>query len=172
MFTHLCFLPRHAQQYVISEFYDRIGEAVADDVKVDGVLRQMHPKLQYLVAGSTFSSLKVLADVGDGLMERKRRRLHYRPPPTKTNGIERDLAYSEQDMPDAMAASQHSTVVISTMNATWTLGCAWPLHFAAVQPSYHRDHWPIMQIQPVGLSTFRPPTGRRPQQVLNQVVCG
>ncbi|KAH8021086.1 hypothetical protein HPB51_012370 [Rhipicephalus microplus] len=55
--------------YVITEFYDRIGEEVADDIKVDRVLRQMHIQLQDLVAGSTFSCLKALADVADGLMK-------------------------------------------------------------------------------------------------------
>ncbi|KAL3244964.1 hypothetical protein MRX96_018366 [Rhipicephalus microplus] len=74
-------------------------------------------------------------------------------------------------MPDAMAVPQHSTVVVSAPNASWTPGCTWPLHLAAVQPSYHRDQWPIMQAQPVDAPTFRPPAGRRPQQVLNQVVC-
>lgn len=157
--------------YVISEFYDRIGEEVADDVKVDRVLRQMHPQLQDLVAGSTFSSLKALADAADGLMERVRRRLQYRPPPPKTNQVARDLAYSAHGMPDAMAVPQHSAAVVSAPNAGWTPGCAWPLHPAAVQPSYHRDQWPIIQAQSVGAPTYRPPAGPRPQRAPSQVVC-
>ncbi|KAL3189925.1 hypothetical protein MRX96_020264 [Rhipicephalus microplus] len=107
--------------YVISELYDRIGEEVADDVKVDRVLRRMHPQLQDLVAGSTFSSLKALADAADGLMERVRRRLQYRPPPPKTNQVACDLAYSAHCMPDAMAVPQHSAAVVSAPNAGWTV---------------------------------------------------
>ncbi|KAL3191686.1 hypothetical protein MRX96_059634 [Rhipicephalus microplus] len=74
-------------------------------------------------------------------------------------------------MPDAIAVPQHSTAVVSTPNAYWTPRCAWPLHLAAVQPSYHRDQWPIMHAQPVGVPMLRPPVGRRAQQALNQVVC-
>ncbi|KAH8023794.1 hypothetical protein HPB51_017164 [Rhipicephalus microplus] len=140
--------------YVISEFYDRIGEEVADDVKIDRVLRQMHPQLQDLVAGSTFSSLRAMADAADGLMERVRRRLQYRPPPPKTNRVARDLAYSAHGMPDAMAVPQYTAAVVSVPNAGWTPGCAWPLHPAAVQPSYHWDQWPINQAQSVGAPTY------------------
>ncbi|KAH8031196.1 hypothetical protein HPB51_013653 [Rhipicephalus microplus] len=152
-------------------FSSSTTEEVADDVKVDRVLRQMHPQLQDLVAGSTFSSLKALADVADGLMERVRRRLQYRPPPPKTNQVARDLAYSAHGMPDAMAVPQHSVAVVSALNAGWTPGCAWPLHPGAVQPSYHRDQWPIIQAQSVGAPTYRPPAGRRPQRAPSPVVC-
>ncbi|KAL3248501.1 hypothetical protein MRX96_056448 [Rhipicephalus microplus] len=97
-------------------------------------------------------------------MERVRRRLQYRPPPPKTNQVARDLAYSAHGMSDAMAVPQHSAAVVSAPNASWTPGCAWPLHPAAVQSSYHRDQWPIIQAQSVGAPTYRPPAGHRPQR--------
>ncbi|KAH7963444.1 hypothetical protein HPB52_021211 [Rhipicephalus sanguineus] len=70
-----------------------------------------------------------------------------------------------------MAVPQHSAAVVSAPNAGWAPGCAWPLHPAAVQPSYHRDQWPIIQAQSVGAPTYRPPAGRRPQRAPSQVVC-
>ncbi|KAG0426063.1 hypothetical protein HPB47_026808 [Ixodes persulcatus] len=61
--------------YVISSYYDRIGEPVTDAQKVESVLRQMHPQYRDLVEGRTFVTLKELADAADGLMERVWRRL-------------------------------------------------------------------------------------------------
>ncbi|KAG0422894.1 hypothetical protein HPB47_001305 [Ixodes persulcatus] len=61
--------------YVISSYYDRIGEPVTDAQKVERVLRQMHPQFRDLVEGRTFATLKELADAADGLMERVWRRL-------------------------------------------------------------------------------------------------
>ncbi|XP_037504967.1 uncharacterized protein LOC119381049 [Rhipicephalus sanguineus] len=131
----------------------------------------MHPQLQDLVAGSTFSSLKALADAADGLMERVRRRLQYRPPPPKTNQVARDLAYSAHACLTQWQCPSTPQQSSSAPNAGWTPGCAWPLHPAAVQPSYHRDQWPIIQAQSVGAPTYRPPAGRRPQRAPSQVVC-
>ncbi|KAH7957734.1 hypothetical protein HPB52_022531 [Rhipicephalus sanguineus] len=41
------------------------GKDVPEDIKVNRVLRQMHPQLQYLAAGSTYPSLEALADGTD-----------------------------------------------------------------------------------------------------------
>ncbi|KAH7968531.1 hypothetical protein HPB52_009345 [Rhipicephalus sanguineus] len=88
------------------------------------VLRQMHPQLQDLVAGSTFSSLKALADAADGLMERVRRRLQYRPPPPKTNQVARDLAYSAHACLTQWQCPSTPQQSSSAPNAGWTPGSA------------------------------------------------
>ncbi|KAH7969967.1 hypothetical protein HPB52_023100 [Rhipicephalus sanguineus] len=64
------------------------------------------------------------------------------------------MAYSVHGMPDAMAVPQYSAAVVSEPNASWTPGCTWPLHLAAVQPSYHQDQQSILQAQSVGVPTY------------------
>lgn len=145
--------------YVVAAYYERIGENVLDSEKVDRVLRQMHPDLQDLAAGSTFKDLKELAAAADGLMERARRRQQYRPPPPKTNQVARDLAYTAPGVSNVATMSQHAVSFVGA----GAPACAWPLHPAAVQPSYHRDRWPA--IPPSGALPQQPAAGRQ------QIVC-
>ncbi|KAH7945520.1 hypothetical protein HPB49_011832 [Dermacentor silvarum] len=65
--------------YVVAAYYDRISEEVPESVKVDRVLRQMHPQLQALAEGSTNPNLKALTAAADSLMEEARRWLQYWP---------------------------------------------------------------------------------------------
>lgn len=119
----------------------------------------MHPELQDLAAGSTFPDLKALAAAADGLMERARRRQQYRPPPPKTNQVARDLAYTAPGVSNVATMSQHAVSFVGA----GAPACAWPLHPAAVQPSYHRDRWPA--IPPSGALPQQPAAGRQ------QIVC-
>lgn len=143
--------------YVVTAYYERIGENVPESEKVDPVLRQMHPELQDLAAGSTFADLKALA--ADGLMECARRRLQYRPPLLKTNQVARDLAYTAPRVPNIATMGQQAVSVVEAAAPA----CAWPLHLAAVQPSYHRDRWP--SIPPRDALPQQPSAGRE------QIVC-
>ncbi|KAG0440911.1 hypothetical protein HPB47_016112 [Ixodes persulcatus] len=98
--------------YVISSYYDRIGEPVTDAQKVERVLRQMHPQFRDLVEGRTFATLKELADAADGLMERVWRRLQYVPPPPpptfKPSGPGLGVPKSNGDASDSSSSGDES----------------------------------------------------------------
>lgn len=128
--------------YVISAYYDRIGETVPEEEKVQRVLRQMHPQLQDLAEGSTFTTLRELATAADGLMERAWRRWQYKPPPPPTNQVAKDLAFQpHRAVANALGPRPMSAAatVGTTTSATMSPPYHWPLHPAAVQPSYLRD---------------------------------
>ncbi|KAL3187136.1 hypothetical protein MRX96_026057 [Rhipicephalus microplus] len=146
--------------YVISEFYDRIGVEVADDVKVNRMLCQMHPPAARLRSGNYLLKFE-----GPGRCSRW---------PNGASAVPATILSTTQNkpscarrhiwphsMPDATAVHQHSTSVIFTPNASRTPGHTWPLHFKAAQPLYHRDQWPIIQAQPVVVPKYRPPVERR-----------
>ncbi|KAG0422757.1 hypothetical protein HPB47_001450 [Ixodes persulcatus] len=79
--------------YVISEYFDRIGDDVPDIKKVECAVRQMHPQLQDLAAGMELANLKELAKSADVLMKKAWRRLQYKPPPPRTNQVARDVVF-------------------------------------------------------------------------------
>ncbi|KAH7981471.1 hypothetical protein HPB49_024447 [Dermacentor silvarum] len=128
--------------YVISAYYDRIGETVPKEENVQRVLRQMHPQLRDLAEGSTFTTLRELATEADGLMERAWRRWQYKPPPPPTNQVAKDLAFQpHRAVANALGPRPMSAAatVGTTTSATMSPPYHWPLHPAAVQPSYLRD---------------------------------
>lgn len=125
--------------YTIAAYYERIGEEVPESEKVDRVVRQMHPQLQDLAEGRSFASLSELAKAADGLTEKAWRRYQYRPPPPPGNQVARDLAFSPvvsnacgPPLPGPFAAAVSTPLAQPTSHG-------WPLHPAALQPSYHRD---------------------------------
>ncbi|KAH8042739.1 hypothetical protein HPB51_025643 [Rhipicephalus microplus] len=129
--------------YTIAEFYDRIGGEVSDTEKVDRVLRQMHPQLQDLVEGKQFATLAELARAADGLMERYWRRFQYKPPPPPTDQVARDLAFRPAGNTAGLSGlSGAQPGVMAAAAAPFQHPSAasyWPLHPAAIQPSYYRD---------------------------------
>lgn len=128
--------------YTIAAYYERIGEEVPDSEKVDRVLRQMHPQLQDLAEGAQFASLAELAKAADGLMERAWRRLQYKPPPPQSNQVARDLAFRPAHgalgLPGPPAPVM-TAAAVAPPPAVAPSAYRWPLHPAAIQPSYHRD---------------------------------
>lgn len=124
--------------YVISSYYDRIGENATDAEKVKRVLEQMHPDFQDLCEGKSFASLKELAQAADGLMERVWRRVQYVPPPQPSNQVARDLAFYSKNgtrpLPTPQGVAAFSTTVMPPVATQ-----SWPLHPASLQPSYYRD---------------------------------
>lgn len=133
--------------YTIAEFYERIGEEVPDSEKVDRVLRQMHPQLQDLAEGTQYANLSELAKAADGLMERAWRRLQYKPPPTRSNQVARDLAFRAQgnrDFPGTETAIPSTfapalAAAVSSATVAMPSTYRWPLHPAAIEPAYYRD---------------------------------
>ncbi|KAM7286310.1 hypothetical protein ISCGN_033194 [Ixodes scapularis] len=154
--------------YVISSYYDRIGEPVTDAQKVERVLRQMHPQFRDLVEGRTFATLKELADAADGLMERVWRRLQYVPPPQLSNQVARDLVFQSRTatpVPRLVPVTRTATPVTRPVPVTdqsvaaWTTptlaapnAYPWCLHPAALQPSYYRDQLGAVEAHSVASS--------------------
>ncbi|KAL3216865.1 hypothetical protein MRX96_032744 [Rhipicephalus microplus] len=130
--------------YAIATFYDRIGEEVSEAEKVQRVLRQMHPQLQDLAEGHAYNDLAELVKAADGLMERAWRRLQYRPPPLPSNQVARDLAFRPSQAPDHRSLPQPNTMATASFASFAAALPApptyhWPLHPAALDPSYCRD---------------------------------
>ncbi|KAG0429183.1 hypothetical protein HPB47_023864 [Ixodes persulcatus] len=133
--------------YTIDEFYERIGEEVPDSENVDRVLRQMHPQLQDLAEGTQYANWSELAKATDGLMECAWRRLQYKPPPTRSNQVARDLAFRAQDNSDfpgteaAIPATLAPALAAAVSSATVAMPSTyhWPLHPAAIKPANYRD---------------------------------
>ncbi|KAL3242107.1 hypothetical protein MRX96_021474 [Rhipicephalus microplus] len=130
--------------YAIATFYDRIGEEVSEAEKVQRVLRQMHPQLQDLAEGHAYNDLAELVKAADGLMERAWRRLQYRPPPLPSNQVARDLAFRPSQAPDHRSLPQPNTMATASFASFAAAPPApptyhWPLHPAALDPSYCRD---------------------------------
>lgn len=127
--------------YAIATFYDRIGEEVSEAEKVQRVLRQMHPQLQDLAEGQVYGDLAELVKAADGLMERAWRRLQYRPPPPPSNQVARDLAFSPalDHRPPAQPTIAASFASPAAGPPAPPPSCHWPLHPAALDPSYCRD---------------------------------
>lgn len=130
--------------YAIATFYDRIGEEVTEAEKVQRVLRQMHPQLQDLAEGHVYNDLAELVKAADGLMERAWRRLLYRPPPLPSNQVARDLAFSPSPALEHRSLPQPTTMATASF-ASFAAAPPepptyhWPLHPAALDPSYCRD---------------------------------
>lgn len=147
--------------YTIAAYYDRIGGEVPESEKVDRVLRQMHPQLQDLVEGRQFSSLAELAKAADGLMERFWRRLQYKPPPPPTDQVARDLAFQSTINVAGLSGTQPGGLITAAAAPFQYPPAAspWPLHPAAIQPSYHRD-----QLRGLAAFTTRTPHFSAPSQ--------
>ncbi|KAH6927864.1 hypothetical protein HPB50_009753 [Hyalomma asiaticum] len=147
--------------YTIAAYYDRIGGEVPEADKVDRVLRQMHPQLQDLVEGKQFSNLAELAKAADGLMERYWRRFQYKPPPPPTDQVARDLAFRPAANETGLSGAQPRVMAAAAAPFQHPSAASyWPLHPAAIQPSYHRD-----QLHKSPASAVRPhfPTPPQPQ---------
>ncbi|KAH6942796.1 hypothetical protein HPB50_010738 [Hyalomma asiaticum] len=126
--------------YTIAAYYDRIGGEVPEAEKVDRVLRQMHPQLQDLVEGKQFANLAELAKAADGLMERYWRRFQYKPPPPPTDQVARDLAFRPAANEAGLSGAQPRVMAAAAAPFQHPSAASyWPLHPAAIQPSYHRD---------------------------------
>lgn len=127
--------------YTIAAYYDRIGGEVPESEKVDRVLRQMHPQLQDLVEGKQFANLAELAKAADGLMERYWRRFQYKPPPPPTDQVARDLAFQPSVNVARLSGARPGVTMAAAAAPLQHPSAAsyWPLHPAAIQPSYHRD---------------------------------
>lgn len=129
--------------YAIATFYDRIGEEVTETEKVQRVLRQMHPQLQDLAEGHVYNDLAALVKAADGLMERAWRRLQYKPPPPPSNQVARDLAFSpaldHRSPPQPTTMATASFASFSAVPPAPPPTYHWPLHPAALDPSYCRD---------------------------------
>lgn len=129
--------------YVIAAYYQRLGEPVTDVEKVNRVLRQMHPQFHDMVEGKTFANLEELAQAADGLMERAWRRMEYVPPPQPSTQVARDLAFHSRFPttvhPAALPAAPAYCAALATTGMAASHGQLWPLHPAALQPSFYRD---------------------------------
>ncbi|KAH8032463.1 hypothetical protein HPB51_025916 [Rhipicephalus microplus] len=130
--------------YAMATFYDRIGEEVSEAQKVQRVLRQMHPQLQDLAEGHAYNNLAKLVKAADGLMEQAWRRLQYRPLPLPSNQVARDLAFRPSLAPDHRSLPQPNTMATASFASFVAAPSApptyhWPLHPAALDPSYCRD---------------------------------
>ncbi|KAL3195209.1 hypothetical protein MRX96_001880 [Rhipicephalus microplus] len=104
----------------------------------------MHPQLQDLAEGHAYNDLAELAKAADGLMERAWRRLQYRPPPLPSNQVARDLAFRPSQAPDHRSLPQPNTMATASFASFAAAPPApptyhWPLHPAALDPSYCRD---------------------------------
>ncbi|KAL3211549.1 hypothetical protein MRX96_036367 [Rhipicephalus microplus] len=103
----------------------------------------MHPQLQDLVEGKQFATLAELARAADGLMERYWRRFQYKPPPPPTDQVARDLAFRPAGNTAGLSGlSGAQPGVMAAAAAPFQPPSAasyWPLHPAAIQPSYYRD---------------------------------
>ncbi|KAG0445492.1 hypothetical protein HPB47_014586 [Ixodes persulcatus] len=127
----------------------------------------MHPQLQDLAEGAQFASLAELAKAADGLMERAWRRLQYKPPPPQSNQVARDLAFRPAHgalgLPGPPAPVM-TAAAVAPPPAVAPSAYRWPLHPAAIQPSYHRDLLcgPAMSATPAAQIGF--PTSQWQQQ--------
>ena len=168
--------------YVISAYYDRIGEPVTEEEKVQRVLRQMHPQLQDLAEGSSFTTLKEFAAAADGLMQRAWRRWQYKPPPPPANQVARDLAFRPHmaaanavgPRPMSMTAAVGTATSTAVSSASTASAYHWPLHPAAVQPSYARDQFHPASTVPTPtqpLAYASPPAARWQRPNTRQVHC-
>lgn len=121
----------------------------------------MHPQLQDLVEGRQFSSLAELAKAADGLMERFWRRLQYKPPPPPTDQVARDLAFQSTINVAGLSGTQPGGLITAAAAPFQYPPAAspWPLHPAAIQPSYHRD-----QLRGLAAFTTRTPHFSAPSQ--------
>ncbi|KAG0433316.1 hypothetical protein HPB47_020033 [Ixodes persulcatus] len=80
-------------------------------------------------------------------MERAWRRLQYKPPPTRSNQVARDLAFRAQGNSDfpgteaAIPATLAPALAAAVSSATVAMPSTyrWPLHPAAIEPAYYRD---------------------------------
>ncbi|KAH8019383.1 hypothetical protein HPB51_019356 [Rhipicephalus microplus] len=77
-------------------------------------------------------------------MERAWRRLQYRPPPLPRNQVARDLAFRPSQAPDHRSLPQPNTMATASFASFAAAPPApptyhWPLHPAALDPSYCRD---------------------------------
>ncbi|KAH7935744.1 hypothetical protein HPB52_013037 [Rhipicephalus sanguineus] len=101
----------------------------------------MHPQLQDLVEGKQFANLAELAKAADGLMERYWRRFQYKPPPPPTDQVARDLAFQPSVNVAGLSGARPGVTMAAAAAPLQHPSAAsyWPLHPAAIQPSYHRD---------------------------------
>lgn len=101
----------------------------------------MHPQFHDLIAGRSFATFKKLVDAANGLMELLRRRLEY-----VYLLLSRQIRLLEIWRFTVGRRRDRHPVTGSSV-ATWTstaLGAPaahpWPVHPAAIQLSYYRDH--------------------------------
>ncbi|KAH6944607.1 hypothetical protein HPB50_004248 [Hyalomma asiaticum] len=141
-------------------------KSVTKEEKVQQILRQMHPQLQDLTEGFTFTTVKELMVVADGLMQRAWQCWQYKPLPPLTNQVARDLAFRPHMRP--LTFSDHDQCSDSHCGynyvyhnapgiplATTSCSCSAIICPGSVMSSLYRPHTDAA-VSPYGFVTGRP----------------
>lgn len=77
----------------IAGYYERIGDNVTEDTKLDRVFHQMHPEFRRVTDRKNFKTLRELATAAPDLQAEILRDRMYRPPPPREFSVEPSLAW-------------------------------------------------------------------------------
>jgi len=132
---------------IIRDYYERIGEPVAERAIVDRVLKKMHPDYRQALLGKDIRTLRQLKLEAHEAQEMIKNMRTYRPPPT-SGSLEPSLAWRPlMKAHDPKFKDQSYSL---TMDSSKYFSESPKLHFASVDPYayHHSSHKKTVQFEP------------------------